>query len=145
MVRTKPSAVALLAALLIAAPIYASERYCAVEQGPAGPAGPQGAPGARGVMGYPGVRGPAGSDAEADSSHAYFGVEGLWHEWDNHVGLRSGIKKDVVHGGFSADIAVVQVRFGKSPEDRRIDALTKELEESRKTMRVLLRHASWKD
>lgn len=90
-------------------------------------------------MGYPGVPGPAGQDSDAGANHALVGADVLWHEWDNHVGLKSGYRFDTLHHGHTFDMAVIQWRVGKSAEDRRIDALQAELEASQKALRGTIR------
>lgn len=87
-----------------------------------GPSGPQG------VMGLQGEDGRNGTDADSDANHAYVGAQVLWHEWDNHVGIGSGYRFDTLHHGHVFDMAILQARFGQSPEDRQISALKRELD-----------------
>lgn len=107
--------------VLLALPLQAGghgERHCDPKQGPAG------ATGAQGVMGYPGKD---GQDADYRPNHANVGADVLWHEWDNHIGMKSGYRFDTLHHGHTFDMAVIQWRVGKSAEDRRIDDLERQI------------------
>lgn len=114
--------VKLLAILLLVAPLYATGGGGGGTPGPKGDRGPVGATGQAGRDGVNCV------DCACDKNRLNIGGEVVWHEWDNHVGVRSGYRFDVRNEGHTVDLAVVQWRIGKSPEDRQLEALKRKIE-----------------
>ena len=105
--------VRLLLILLLVSPVYAGDR---------GPKGDKGDPGRDGRDGVDCV------SCSCDKNRYNLGGEVIWHEWDNHLAVKSGFKADVRGHGNTADIAILQWRFGKSPEDRKMEALQSKID-----------------
>lgn len=99
-------------------------------KGSAGVQGTQGTTGSKGDVGQAGKDGKDGrngTDATIDN-HLFLNVGlGLrWYDW-KYVSLNSGYRYDVRHFNHTVDIAIFQIKLGKSYEERLIDQLRKEL------------------
>lgn len=90
--------------------------------GPAGQAGTDGTPGARGTKGDTGAKGEKGDKGEPgdDGDNRLtlnIGAQVRWYDWQ-HVSLASGYRYDVRHSGHTVDMLVIQLKLGKSYEQR---------------------------
>jgi hypothetical protein len=109
-------------------------------QGPIGPKGDKGNPGNNGANGTngtngvngkdgaTGAQGPKGNDGDSglDATRENVGVTVRWYDW-KHFSLTSGYKFDVNHHGHEIDMAVLNIKLGKSYEERRIERLERML------------------
>jgi hypothetical protein len=99
--------------------------------GPQGDVGPQGPSGNDGVNGNDGLDGKNGVDAKPsnDMEHRLsvnVGASVRWYDWKN-VSLLSGYKFDTNHQGHTVDALVIQIKLGKSYEERQIDKLLQDI------------------
>ena len=96
--------------------------------GATGASGTNGATGAAGKTGAQGVQGAQGlaGDSGLDATRENVGVTVRWHDWQ-HFSVTSGYKYDVRHQGQEIDIAVLNIKLGKSSEERQIDQLKSEV------------------
>lgn len=105
-------------------------------KGANGTAGVAGATGAQGVKGDKGLKGndgkdglngKDGKDANIDNTLTVnLGAMVRWYDW-KYVSLNSGYKYDFNHGGHTVDAMIIQVKIGRSYEQREIDKLKKML------------------
>lgn len=95
--------------------------------GSTGAAGVKGNTGDKGKDGAKGVDGRNGTDANINNNlFLNVGVDVRWYDW-KYVSLNSGYRYDVKHYNHTVDIAVVQIKLGRSSEQREIDRLRKQL------------------
>lgn len=96
-------------------------------QGSTGAQGNTGAKGATGAQGKNGVNGVNGTDATIDN-HLFLnvGLNVRWYDW-KYVSLNSGYRYDVSHYNHTVDMAIVQIKLGRSSEQRDLDRLRKQL------------------
>ena len=85
--------------------------------GPAGPQGPEGA------------IGPSGKDGDSSDGNINLnvGVSARWLDAERW-GLSSGYRYDIHHSGHIIDLAVLNLKIGKSYQDERIQRLRNELD-----------------
>lgn len=97
-------------------------------QGAAGASGAAGSKGDVGATGQNGKDGRDGTDATIDN-HLFLnvGLDIRWYDW-KYVSLNSGYRYDVRHFNHTVDMAVVQIKLGRSHEQRELDKLRKEVE-----------------
>lgn len=102
-----------------------------------GVAGSPGVSGTGGKEGKDGKDGRNGTDATIDN-HLFLnvGLDLRWYDW-KHVALASGYRYDVRHYNHTVDMAVVQVKLGRSYEERRLEALNQKLNEIQKELNTL--------
>lgn len=103
-------------------------------KGAAGAAGAAGSAGATGAAGQKGDKGKDGADGKDGrngtdatiDNHLFLnvGLDLRWYDW-KHVSLNSGYRYDVRHFNHTVDIAVVQIKLGRSYEQRELDKLKK--------------------
>ena len=56
------------------------------------------------------------------------GAEVRWYDW-KHVSLNSGYRYDFWHGGHTVDALIVQIKLGRSYEQREMDRMRQELQD----------------
>jgi hypothetical protein len=105
-------------------------------KGSAGAAGAQGTQGVTGSKGDTGAKGKDGKDGkdgrdgvDANINNNLFlnvGLDVRWYDW-KYVSLNSGYRYDVKHYNHTVDIAVVQIKLGRSYEQRELDELKRKL------------------
>ena len=94
-------------------------------QGTQGAAGTKGDTGDKGKEGTKGKDGRDGTNANIDNNlFLNIGLGVRWYDW-KHVSLNSGYRYDVRHFNHTVDIAVVQIKIGRSYEQRELDKLKK--------------------
>lgn len=93
--------------------------------GAIGSTGAQGTKGTDGKNGKDGLNGRDGKDADIDNTLTVnLGVAVRWYDW-KYVSLNSGYKYDVNHGGHTVDAAIIQIKLGRSYEQRELDKIKK--------------------
>lgn len=96
-------------------------------QGTQGATGSKGDTGDKGKDGKDGTNGRDGSDANINNNlFLNIGLSVRWYDW-KYVSLNSGYHYDVNHYNHTVDIAVVQIKLGRSYEQREIDELKRKL------------------
>lgn len=94
-------------------------------QGTQGNTGSKGDVGAAGKDGKDGKDGRDGSDANINNNlFLNVGLNVRWYDW-KHVSLNSGYHYDVNHYNHTVDIAIIQIKLGRSYEQREIEKLKK--------------------
>lgn len=94
--------------------------------------GKDGTNGRNGEKGADGQDGKDGTDAKPadDLEHRLsvnVGAQVRWYDW-KHIALASGYRYDVNHQGHTVDALIVQIKIGKSYEERRLAELQKRLD-----------------
>lgn len=91
--------------------------------GTTGTTGSQGQQGVKGNDGKDGTNGLNGKDANIDG-HTFINVGAMvrWYDWKN-VSLNSGYRYDFNHNEHTVDAMIIQIKLGKSFEDRKVSAL----------------------
>lgn len=107
--------------------------------GIAGAVGSQGAQGQQGVKGDTGAKGDKGDkgDPGDDGNNRLtlnIGAQVRWYDW-KHIALTSGYRYDVRHFGHTVDVLVVQIKLGKSYEERTLEEQAKELRDIEEMLR----------
>lgn len=107
--------------------------------GIAGAVGSQGAQGQQGVKGDTGAKGDKGDkgDPGDDGNNRLtlnIGAQVRWYDW-KHIALTSGYRYDVRHFGHTVDMLVVQIKLGKSYEERTLERQAKELRDIEEMLR----------
>lgn len=96
-------------------------------QGTQGNVGSKGDTGDKGKDGKDGKDGRDGVDANINNNlFLNVGLDVRWYDWQ-YVSLNSGYRYDVKHYNHTVDIAVIQIKLGRSSEQREIDRLRKQL------------------
>lgn len=106
--------------------------------GSKGDTGSIGKSGNDGKNGKDGKNGLDGKDASID--HHLFLNAGLslrWYDW-KHVSLTSGYRYDFNHYNHTVDMLVVNIKLGKSYEQRELEAQKKEIESLRRMLLQLM-------
>lgn len=102
------------------------------QAGSAGTTGAQGTQGQQGVKGDTGAKGDKGDKGEpGDNGNNRLtlnvGAQIRWYDW-KHVALASGYRYDIRHYGHTVDMLVVQIKLGRSYEERLIEKQQKDIE-----------------
>lgn len=109
--------------------------YVPVSQlkGAAGAAGTQGTRGVQGDQGIQGVKGDKGDKGDTGDNgnsrlNLNVGASVRWYDW-KYVNLTSGARYDIRHYGIEVDMMMVNIKLGRSYEDRKLDNQEKEIQE----------------
>lgn len=99
------------------------------QAGAQGMQGTQGSQGVKGDTGAKGEKGAAGKDGDDGNNrlNLNLGASVRWHDW-KHINLTSGARYDVRHYGWQVDMVMLNVKLGKSHEERVIEDQNKRIE-----------------
>jgi Collagen triple helix repeat (20 copies) len=111
--------------------------------GAVGSQGSQGMQGVQGVKGDTGAQGPKGDkgDPGDNGDNRLFlnvGAEVRWWDW-KHIALTSGYRYDIHHYNNTVDMLVIQIKLGKSYEERILEKQAKEIANIEETLNRLAR------
>lgn len=97
--------------------------------GTAGVAGATGSQGVQGTKGDTGAKGDKGDPGDNGDNRLNLnvGASVRWYDW-KHVNLTSGARYDIRHYGWQVDMVMLNVKLGKSHEERIIEDQDKRIE-----------------